>query len=282
MKKIHLSFTDYFAKTLAYVVLIAAACFAFFPVLWALLTSLKPESQVMMYPPEFLPRTPTLENYSKVLFNSNYVTYFKNTIFVTLLSTLVAVVVAGHAAYAFSRLPFRHSDKVMFIVLMTAMIPAVAQLIPLYVLSVQTGLYNTRTVLVLIYTAWRTPILTWLLKGFFDQLPREIEEAAIVDGCGRVAILYRIMLPISKPGIASVAMLSAVFVWNDYLVSSSFVSREALRMLSTGIYNYVTAYGVLWGQLMSGVCMAILPMIILFTCLQKQFVAGLAAGAVKG
>jgi ABC-type glycerol-3-phosphate transport system permease component len=120
------------------------------------------------------------------------------------------------------------------------------------------------------------------LKGFFDQLPKEIEEAAIMDGCGRIGIFYRMVLPISKPGIASVSLLSAVFVWNDYLVSSSFVSRESLRMLSTGIYNYVTAYGVLWGQLMSGVCIAIIPIVILFVCLQKQFIAGLSAGAVKG
>lgn len=265
-----------------YVILLAAACFAMFPILWAISTSLKPESEVLMYPPSFIPLTFTWENYYKVLFQSNYPIYFANTILVTAVTMAVSVLVSSHAAYAFARLKFKYSEVIMFIVLMTSMIPAVAQLSPLYVLAVKTGLYNTKLVLILIYTAWRTPIMTWLLKGFFEQTPREIEEAAVMDGCSRIKIFYRLVLPMSKPGIASVALLSAVFVWNDYLVSSSFVSSEQHRMLSIGIYNYVTAYGTMYGQLMGGVCMAIVPIIILFICLQKQFVAGLTAGAVKG
>jgi ABC-type glycerol-3-phosphate transport system permease component len=272
----------FFSGMVAYLVLTLAALFSVFPILWALITSLKPESQVMTYPPDFLPKTFTVENYYKVLFQSNYTTYFGNTVLISLFSTLIGIVIATHAAYAFSRMRFRHSDKIMFLILITAMIPAVAQLTPLYVLAVRVGLYNTKMVLVLIYTAWRTPILTWLLKNFFDHSPKEIEEAAMMDGCGRVMIFYKIVLPLARPGIASVALLSAVFVWNDYLVSASFVSRDELRMMSTGIYNYVTAYGTQWGQLMSGVCMAIVPLIILFTCLQRQFMAGLSAGAVKG
>jgi ABC-type glycerol-3-phosphate transport system permease component len=236
----------------------------------------------MVYPPAFIPETLTLENYYKVLFMSNYRTYFMNNIIVAVISVIFASVVAGHAAFAFSRMKFRHSEKIMFAVLMTAMIPPIAQLIPLYILAVKTGLYNTKIVLVLIYAAWRTPILTWLLKGFFEKIPRDIEESAMIDGCTKAGVFYKIVLPISKPGIASVALLSAVFVWNDYLVSASFVSAEKHRMLSPGIYNYITGYGVQWGQLMGGVCMAVIPIIILFISLQKQFVAGLSAGAVKG
>ena len=270
------------SRVAIYVILTLFAVFSLFPIIWALTTSLKPESQVLAYPPSFIPKTFTLENYEKVLFHSNYPTYFVNTIFVTLLAVLVAVTVAGHASYAFARIKFKMSNALMFGVLMTSMIPAIAQLIPLYIMAVKTGLYNTRAVLIIIYTAWRAPILTWLLKGFFEQLPLEIEEAAIVDGCSRPGIFYRIVLPMAKPGIASIALLSAVFVWNDYLVSSTFVSSEELRMLSIGIYNYVTAYGTYWGQLMGGVFMAMFPLIVLFICLQKQFVAGLTAGAVKG
>jgi len=253
-----------------------------FPLYWGLVTSLKPEGQIMTYPPRFIPETITFENYYKVLFMSNYKTYFVNTIIVTIISVIFATIIAGHAAFAFSRMKFKHSDKIMFLVLMTSMIPPVAQLIPLYILAVKSGLYNTKIVLVLIYAAWRTPILTWLLKGFFDKLPIDIEESAMIDGCTKAKVLYKIVLPISKPGIVSVALLSAVFVWNDYLVSASFVSQERHRMLSSGIYNYITGYGVQWGQLMGGVCMAIIPIVILFICLQKQFVAGLSAGAVKG
>lgn len=265
-----------------YIVLISMAAFAVFPIIWALSTSLKPEGEVLRYPPSFIPDTVTLENYSKVLFQSNYLTYFINTILITLVTMLLAVLISAHAGYAFARLKFRFSEVIMFIILMTAMIPPVAQLTPLYILAVRVGLYDTKIILILIYAAWRSPIMTWLLKGFFEQTPRELEEAAIMDGCSRVRIFYRIIIPISKPGIASVALLSAVFVWNDYLVSSSFVSSEQNRMLSIGIYNYVTAYGTLYGQLMGGVCLAMVPIVILFICLQKQFVAGLTSGAVKG
>ncbi len=270
------------SRILNYIVLTVFGLIALFPIVWAFTTSIKPESQIIIYPPTFIPRTPTLENYEKVLFHSNYPIYFLNTIYVTLISVIVAVVVASHAAYAFARIRFKLNKKLMFGVLMTSMIPAIAQLIPLYIMSVKVGLYNTRAILVIIYTAWRAPILTWLLKGFFEQLPSEIEEAGIVDGCSRVRLYYQIVLPMSRPGIASISLLSAVFVWNDYLVSSTFVSSEEHRMLSIGIYNYVTAYGTYWGQLMGGVVMASVPLIILFICLQKQFVAGLTAGAVKG
>jgi ABC-type glycerol-3-phosphate transport system permease component len=269
-------------KILYYLVLTTIALVSMFPLYWGLLTSLKPEGQIMVYPPAFIPETLTLENYYKVLFMSNYRTYFMNNIIVAVISVIFASVVAGHAAFAFSRMKFRHSEKIMFAVLMTAMIPPIAQLIPLYILAVKTGLYNTKIVLVLIYAAWRTPILTWLLKGFFEKIPRDIEESAMIDGCTKAGVFYKIVLPISKPGIASVALLTAVFVWNDYLVSASFVSAEKHRMLSPGIYNYITGYGVQWGQLMGGVCMAVIPIIILFISLQKQFVAGLSAGAVKG
>lgn len=269
-------------KALNYLVLVIISLFSMFPIYWGLITSLKPESQIMTFPPRFIPETFTFENYYKVLFMSNYKTYFFNTIIVTIVSVIFATIIAGHAAFAFSRMKFKNSNTIMFMVLMTSMIPAVAQLIPLYILAVKTELYNTKLVLVLIYAAWRTPILTWLLRGFFEKLPIDIEESALIDGCNKAGVFYRIVIPISKPGIASVALLSAVFVWNDYLVSASFVSQERHRMLSSGIYNYITGYGVQWGQLMGGVCMAVIPIVILFICLQSQFVAGLSAGAVKG
>lgn len=269
-------------KILTYIFVALCATIAMFPIIWALSTSLKPESQVLQYPPKFIPETFTLENFQMVLFRSNYTVYLRNTILVTLIVMLVAVLMASHAAYAFSKLRFRGSDILMFIVLMTTMIPAIAEITPLYILFVRLGIYDTRFALVLVYVAWRAPIMTWLMKGFFDQIPSEISDAAMVDGASQAQIFYRIVLPLSKPGIASIALLSAVFVWNDYLVSSSFVSDESKRMLSTGIYTYVTSYGVYWGQLMAAVVIAMVPLIILFVCLQKQFVAGLTSGAVKG
>lgn len=165
---------------------------------------------------------------------------------------------------------------------MTSMVPPVAMLVPLYMLSVKLGLYDTRFLLILIYTAWRVPVLAWILRGFFEKLPKELMEAGIIDGCSQAMVFYRIILPISKPGIVSAALLSAVYVWNDFLVSSTFTTKNELRMLSIGLYNYISQYGIQWGKLMAAVTISIVPIVILFVLLQRHFVEGMAAGAVKG
>lgn len=125
-------------------------------------------------------------------------------------------------------------------------------------------------------------MLTWILKGFFESVPQAIEEAALIDGCSKLRTFYTIVLPMSQPGIVSSALLTAVYVWNDFLVSFTFVTKEGLRTVSVGLYSYITQYGVQWGELLSAVMITIIPIIILFVCLQRKFVDGMAAGAVKG
>lgn len=268
--------------SLTYILLILVALMSLVPLLWGLSTSLKPAAEVEKYPPALLPSHLNFTNYFNVLFQSNFGIYFGNSIFVTLVCVVLATIVAAHAAYALARFNIRHSKQIMFGILMTSMIPTVALLIPLYIMSVKSGLYNTRFLLVLIYTAWRSPMLTWILYGFFQKIPKEIEEAAYVDGCNRAAIFYRIVLPISQGGIVSAALLTSVYVWNDFLVQFSFTTQESLRMISVGLYNYITQYGVQWGELMSAVIISIVPIVLLFVCLQRKFVEGMAAGAVKG
>lgn len=217
-----------------------------------------------------------------MLFMSNFSTYFMNSVIVTVTCVVISTVIAGHAAYALARFRIKHREKIMFAILMTSMVPAVALLIPLYIMSVKAGLYNTRIMLVLVYTAWRTPMLTWILKGFFESAPVAIEEAAMIDGCSRLKTFYKVVVPISQPGIVSSALLTAVYVWNDFLVSFTFVTDEKLRTVSVGLYSYITQYGVQWGELMAAVMVTIIPIIIMFVCLQSKFVDGMAAGAVKG
>ena len=125
-------------------------------------------------------------------------------------------------------------------------------------------------------------MLTWIMEGFFRKLPMEIVEAGIIDGCSKAKAFYKLILPISQPGIVSAALLSAVYVWNDYLVSSSFITASEKKMISVGLYQYITQYGIKWGLLMAAVMISIIPIMILFICLQKRFVEGMAAGAVKG
>ena len=267
---------------LVYAVLVCFAILVTIPILWGFCTSFKGTGEVSRFPPTILPDTWDIGNFYQVLFKSNFATYFRNSLLITGISIIVSTIVAGHAAYALARFRIKHREKIMFAILMTGMVPAVALLIPLYIISVRVGLYNTRLILVLVYTAWRTPMLTWMLKGFFESTPEAIEEAAMIDGCSRIRTFYQIIIPISQPAIASSALLTAVYVWNDFLVSFSFVTKEELRTVSVGLYGYITQYGVQWGELMAAVMVTIIPIIILFICLQRRFVDGMAAGAVKG
>ena len=263
-------------------VLCVVALVALFPVLWAFFTSLKPDEEVTVWPPRFFPLNITWSNYFKVVFQSDFFRYFINSVFVTLIGIVIMTAVAAHAAFALMHFDIRGKKSMLFIILMTAMIPPVALLVPLYLMTVKVGLYNTRIILIIIYTAWRAPVLTWILQGFFKELPKEIIEAGIIDGCSKPKAFYALALPISQPGIVSAALLSAVYVWNDFLVSFSFTTKNEIRMLSVGLYQYISQYGIQWGQLMAAVIISILPIIVLFILLQRKFVEGMAAGAVKG
>jgi multiple sugar transport system permease protein len=268
-------------KLSAYGLLILCSAFALIPILWAISTSLKPEALIVQYPPKWIPLNITLDNYTKVLFHSNFLKYFSNSILVSTISVIASLVISAHAAYAASRFNFKGKKLILFIILMTSMIPGIAILIPLYLTSVKVGIYDTLAGMIIIYTAWRTPMLIWVLKGFFDTIPKEIEEAAKVDGCSPLRTFYQLILPISQPGLAAGALLSAIYVWNDFLVAFSFTTKDNLRLLSVGLYNYITQYGIDWGQLMAAVIISVVPIVILFICLQSKFVEGLSAGAVK-
>lgn len=264
------------------VILIIAALVALFPVLWGLSTSLKADSEVTSFPPDIFPQSLNLSNYISVFTQSDFMIYMRNSILITVVGVVIATMIAAHAAYALTFFQLRINKALSFFILMTSMVPPVALLVPLYMMGVKLHLYNTRIMLLLVYTAWRTPVLTWIVQGFFEKLPREIIEAGIIDGCSKAKSFYHLILPISQPGIVSAALLSAVYIWNDYLVSSSFITSNEKKMLSVGLYQYITQYGIKWGLLMAAVMVSIIPIIILFVCLQSKFVDGMAAGAVKG
>jgi ABC-type glycerol-3-phosphate transport system permease component len=287
MSKRHNVYSDraagkYIVKISVYLILILATLITSLPVYWGIITSLKPDYQVLRYPPDLFPKTLTLINFEKVLFLTNYPVYIRNSIFIAVVAVVLALFVSGHAAYAFARLKFKHSEKLMFLILMTSMIPIIAELVPLYVISSRLKLYNTRTLLVLLYITYSTPTQTWILKNFFESCPREVEEAASIDGCSRPIIFYRIVLPMAQPGLAACALLSVIHVWNDFLIQSTFISNDDLRMISAGVYNCITQFGIRWGEITAAAVMAIVPVIILFIVLQDRFISGLAAGAVKG
>ena len=260
---------------------VLACAFAAGPIVWGTLTSLKLPTQVVTYPPELLPTPPTLLNFLAVWNESNFPVFFRNSIVVTLAAVALSLVLAVHAAYGLARFSFRGKTLLMLGILATSMIPGIAILVPLYNLSVQVKLYNTLTGMILVYTAWNVPLVIWLLKGFFEKVPRELEEAAQMDGCGRYRVFYLIVLPLARPGMLAASIMAMMAVWNDFLIGFTLAVSEQKRLLPFGLYTYISNVGVDWGQLMAATVLALVPVLIAFLIMQKWLVQGLMAGAVK-
>ena len=263
---------------------LAAAClFAVVPIVWAVLTSLKSPQEVALYPPTFLPHHLTFENYlGAVIYNETYLHYLFNTALIVVIATILCLFCSAHAAHAVARYKFRGSSILMFAMFSTVMIPGVAVVIPLYLLSVKAGIYDTVLVLILVYSAWLTPTLVWLLRGFVIVIPPELEEAGRIDGYSRLGVFYRVTLPLLRPGLLAGSVLIFANIWNEFLLGYSLVQSETARVIQVGIYANLTEVGVQWGRLTAAAVTAMLPVLIVYAFLQKAFVQGLSAGAVKG
>ncbi|GAA2239205.1 carbohydrate ABC transporter permease [Herbiconiux moechotypicola] len=266
---------------LIYVALVAASLFAILPLLWGLSTSFKSESATLS-DQGWIPAQFTFENYRLVLFESKIPLYLGNTLLVAGLTVIATIVIAIFGAYAAARFRFRGKTTSMFLILMTSMIPGIAILVPLYFLAVSLGLYDTYAVMVIIYTAWQIPTVIWMLKGFFESIPDSIEEAGRVDGASHWRVMVQLIFPLAVPGIAAAAVISFIYVWNDFLIASTMISTDDKRLVAVGLYNYLSQYGVVWGQLTAAVVVTIIPIILVFVLMERRIVAGLSAGATKG
>jgi ABC-type glycerol-3-phosphate transport system permease component len=259
-----------------------AVLFALLPILWAVLTSIKPAGELVVYPPQWVPSRPTFAHYQDIFLNSNLGRYFLNSVLVSGLTILLTLILGTHAGYAASRGRFRGKTTLLFIILATIMIPGISVLVPLYMLAARMNLLDTYLVLVLIYTAWQVPTILWFMRGFFDAISPELEEAAEVDGCSRMQALYRVIVPLTQPGLAAATVLVFVYVWNEFIIALTMSATDSMRMIPVGLYFYISQFGVEWGKLMAAVTVAILPIIVLFVILQRRFVQGLTSGAIKG
>jgi len=208
--------------------------------------------------------------------------YFLNSVLVGLATILLTLVVASHGAYAAARYEFPAKNFLLFLVLATVMIPGIAVLVPLYMIMSQVGLHDTYWSLILIYSAWQVPTVLWLMRGFFESIPRDLEEAALIDGCGPAQAFYRVIAPLTRPGLAASAVVVFVYVWNEFIIALTMTASDEMRLVPVGLYYYISAWGVEWGKLMAAVSVALLPAIILFVVLQRNFIQGLTSGATKG
>ncbi len=266
----------------SYAFLVAMAVFALAPLVWALLTSLKVKTQVLAYPPVWIPSPLTFENYGAVLFGSNMPRYLLNTFVVAVLAIAVALALASHTAYAASRFRFRGRETTLFIILSASMVPIISLLTPLYLVWTRIGLHDTYAGVSLAYAACQVPTAIWLIRGFVDAVPREVEEAAMLDGCGAWQCFYRIVLPIIQPGLAAAGILIFIYVWNDFLLATTLTISEEHRLIQVGLYRYLSDLGVEWGRFTAYTVLATLPIIVMFVAVQKRLLEGLVAGAMKG
>jgi ABC-type glycerol-3-phosphate transport system permease component len=266
---------------LIYVALVAASLFAILPLAWGLSTSFKLESATLS-DASWIPAQITFENYRLVLFESKIPIYLGNTLLVAAFTVLSTTVIAIFGAYAAARFRFRGKNTSLFLILMTSMIPGIAILVPLYFLAVQLGVYDTYVVMVVVYTSWQIPTVVWMLKGFFESIPDSIEEAGRVDGASPARVMVQLIFPLAIPGIAASAVISFIYVWNDFLIASTLISTDEKRLVAVGLYNYLSQYGIVWGQLTAAVVITVIPIILVFVLMERRIVAGLSAGATKG
>jgi multiple sugar transport system permease protein len=265
-----------------YALLLPASIFALTPIYWAMNTSLKLESRNIGYPPQWWPNPLTLEHYANVLMQSSLPRNYLNSILLALGTIILVLCLGAHAGYAAARYEFRGKNALLFLLLATVMVPGIVTLIPVYLMAVQLGLHDTKLILVLVFAAWQTPTVVWLLRAFFENIPRELDEAALIDGCSRLGAFYRVVLPLAQPGLAAAAILVFVWVWNEFIIALNLTASDATRPLTVGLFFFVSESGIQWGKMAAAASAALVPVIVLFAVLQRRFIQGLTAGATKG
>jgi multiple sugar transport system permease protein len=250
------------------------------PFVWALLTSLKPEKQVYAFPPQLLPNPATLYNYGQAIGHGLLLALF-NSGFVSLMTVLLTLAVGSLAAYPLARLRFRGSGLILFLIIAPMMIPGLVNLVPTYIVMAKLGLLDSYLGLILVYWVHALPMAIWILRAFFQTIPHELEDAAAVDGCSRPQILWSIILPLSQPALAAVALLVFLNAWNEFVIASIMTTSATMRTAQVFLYLNMTDVGINWGEMMASAMAINLPVLAFFLLLQRRFVAGLSAGALR-
>jgi multiple sugar transport system permease protein len=252
------------------------------PVVWIVSTSLKPEADTIKFPPEWIPSPITFDNYLGLLTATN-IRFFVNSLIYAAGSIVLALAISIPAAYVATRYRSRRMETLMTGILVLSMVPAIVVFIALYSMLVKTALINTYPMLIVVYTAIICGQTVMFLRNFIENISVGIEEAAAIDGCSRLQILWHIIIPLIRPGIAAIAIFIFVFVWNDYLVGTVLATTEDMKTVQNGIVRYITTgFGNFWGLFSAFIIVAFVPVLTIFVAFQRWFIAGLTSGGVKG
>jgi multiple sugar transport system permease protein len=266
----------------AYAVLVTLAVLVLFPFYWMTITSFKSENQMRSLVSMFWPRPLVTENYDQLLTKTDFVSWYGNSATVAISSTLLATAVGTIGAYALARLRFLGRGFLASATLITYLVPPSILFIPLYAQMRNLGLANSLAGLIAAYPSFTVPFVTWLLMGYFESIPEELEEAAMIDGATRFGAFSRVVLPLAAPGVLAAALYAFTQAWNEFLYALVFITDGRLRTLPVGLASFITGDVYGWGYLMAGAVLTTLPVIAAYIYLQKYMVEGLTAGSVKG
>ena len=284
MKAVRLAHRNSKQKIVLYIIYVIVAFFFLFPILWTLSLSLKTIPELFEIPPSILPKTFTgIGNYLYVISNYGITGSLLNSLYITLWTVIGCLTVTLPAAYAFSRMKFKFSSQVQFIILMFQMISPLVIVIPLYKYYSSLNLLNSFTGLITIYIAISAPFQVWFLKGFLDTIPKELDEASIIDGCSRLQTLIKVLIPIISPGVLSSVLLISIMSWSQFIVPYILIDSPAKMPISVRLLNLQSSLtNITTHYLAAASIIAIFPTVLLFVFLQKYIVSAMTAGSVKG
>lgn len=265
-----------------YAVLVVLVMWTLAPLYWMVTTSLKTNREIYGTAATLWPHRPTLANYEVLFARTPFLVYFWNSTLIALATTLLTVFTSVLGAYALVRLNFPGRRLLARLLVYTYLVPQSLLFIPLFTILVNAGLSNTRSGLVLAYLGFTVPFCTWLLMGYFMSVPMELEEAGLVDGCSRVGVLFRIVMPVTLPALAVTAFFSFTLSWNEYLYASVFVSDVNAKTIPTGIPSFIIEDVFFWGPMMASTVLSAIPPLAVYFVFQRWLITGLTLGAVKG
>lgn len=261
--------------------LVVLAALVLAPMWFVASSSFKLPREIIARFPSYVPKSFTLQHYAKLLQTSDFPVYFANSVAVAALSALITVILATLAGYAFFRLEFRGRDALYRAVMIAYAFPSIVILIPIYLMFAKVGLIDTRAALVLVNVTFALPFSIWMMRTFFASLPKELEEAASIDGAGLAATAWYILIPLLGPGLASIAIFAFVSSWTEYLFASVLILSDAKRTIPVGLSGIIGQYQIDWGLLLAGATLSVVPVVLFFAFVGRWFVSGLTEGAVK-
>lgn len=264
------------------VVLTCCAFITIFPIIWIFLTSIKTDVQMFAIPPEIIPRPATSQHYIEVLFKGNFPYYLRNSILVALISCFISMMAGIPAAYGFGKILSKKAGPVFGAMTAVRMVPQVAMVVPFFMIMRNLKLSDNISALIITYIPFELTLIIWILKNFFAQLPKEVEEAAEIDGLGVWGRLVRVAIPMSKSSIGVAGLLAFLFSWNEFMFALALTSTTRSQTLTIGIAGFVTSFQTFWGKMSATGILFMVPALVLAMIFQKDLVKGLTAGAVKG